>query len=136
MDSLLLVQAAFEKKKCREHTVEELRVLYSDVRDFKRLVEDAKRMDKRTADTTYTAFAHSRFQELRRNFSFLDERLKLLDNDDIRRSRSWILENFSNALTVKRKNSLTGKMGAVISSLSCILDEIQSIGIDLQVQEI
>lgn len=136
MENLLFVQAEFEKKRCRQHAVEELRVLYSDVREFKRLVEDAKKIDKRTAETTYTAFAHSRFQELRREFSFLNERLMLIDNDDIRGSRNWILENFSNALTVKRKNSLIGKMGAVVSGLSCILDEIQSIGVALQVQEI
>lgn len=136
MESLLFVDAVFEKKRCREHTVEELRLLYSDVRDFKRRVDEAKKMDKRAPDTTYTAFAHSRFHELRRDFDPLNERLKLLDSDGIRRSRSWIMENFSNALTVKRKSSLMGKMGAVASSLSHILDEIQSIGVAIQVQEI
>lgn len=136
MESLLFADAAFEKKHCREHTVEELRVMYRDVRDFKRRVDDAKKMDKRSPDTTYTAFAHSRFQELRRDFDPLNERLKLLDSDGIRRSRSWILENFSNAVTVTRKNSLRSKMGAVASSLSHILDEIQSNGVAIQVQEI
>ncbi|WP_180863318.1 hypothetical protein [Stenotrophomonas maltophilia] len=135
-NGMLFVDELTEKRRVREHSVEELRVLYRDVRDFKRLVEDAKRMDQRTAETTYTQFGHRRFQELRRLFHTINERLAALDSDEIRRSRNWILENFSNALTVQRKDRLQGKMGSTIASLSCILDEIQAIGVDIQIKEV
>jgi len=135
-NGMLFVDELTEKRKVREHSVEELRLLYRDVRDFKRLIEDAKRMDQRTAETTYTQFALRRFQELRRLFHPINERLAALDSDEIRRSRNWILENFSNALTVQRKDRLKGKMGSTIASLSCILDEIQAIGVDIQIKEV
>lgn len=135
-DGMLFVDARAEIRKARIHSVEELRVLYRDVRDFKRLIEGAKRMDQRTAETTYTQFAHRRFQELRRLFHPINERLAALDSDDIRRSRNWILENFSNSLTVQRKSSLMGKMGATIGSLGCILDEIKVIGVDIQIKDV
>lgn len=73
-DGMLFVDARAEIRKARIHSVEELRVLYRDVRDFKRLIEGAKRMDQRTAETTYTQFAHRRFQELRRLFHPINER--------------------------------------------------------------
>lgn len=135
-DGMLFVEERNEKKKVRKLLVEELRLLYRDVRDFKRMVEEARLMNQCSANTTYTKFAHTRFQELRRLFHPLNERLMALDSDDIRRRRNWILENFSNALTVQRKDSLKGKMGSTIDSLNMILDEIQEIGVEIQISEI
>ena len=93
-------------------------------------------MNQRSANATYTQYAHTRFQELRRLFHPINERLMALDSDDVRRRRNWILENFSNALTVQRKDSLKGKMGSTIGSLNMILDEIQEIGVEIQISEV
>lgn len=136
MSGLLFVDVQFEKRRCRQHTVEELRALYRDVRDFKREVETTKKMEVRTADQTFTAYAHARFQSLRGSFHPLDERLKLIDSDGLRFFRNCVLENFSNALTVKRKDSLKGKMGSTVGCLEGILDEIQCLGVEIQVQDI
>lgn len=135
-DGMLFVDERNEKKKVRKLSVEELRLLYRDVRNFKRMVEEARQMNQRSANATYTQYAHTRFQELRRLFHPLNERLMELDSDDIRRRRNWILENFSNALTVQRKDSLKGKMGSTIGSLNMILDEIQEIGVEIQISEV
>ncbi|MBC9081565.1 hypothetical protein [Stenotrophomonas sp. SG1] len=135
-DGMLFVDARTEARHVREHTVDELRDLYREVRDFMRLVEIAKRMDQRTAETTYTQYGHSRFQELSRMFRPINQKLKYIDSEAMRRSRNWILESFSNALTVKRKASLVAKMSIVVSNLHAIMENIQGIGVDIQIKEI